>query len=631
MDWYSIDIINFILLFLLLDFFNGIHNNFIEKKLKSSILVIMVFVLVGSTVCIATSFLLVTKLFLLVIEMLIIMAVFITKMSIHKIMHYEDIEEGKEELFGNKRIMVLVPHEDDEINLMGGVMEQYVKYGSDVYVVFATNGDGDERYDMTMMGYVRMREAIDVLSFLGIPESNIIFLGYGDGWDKKRCHIYNAPQNEVISSRAGRKSTYGLNLHPAYHENKDYTYSNYCEDVKQVILDYKPDTVFCIDYDTHNEHRTLSMTFEKVIGEIIKETDYKPKVYKGYGYRTAMGSVADFYACENIGASVERPYEDDVKLYDWDNRIRLPIDVLSLSRYLKYSRLYKALYIYASQHIVESADRIINGDKVFWQRRTDSLLYRADISVSSGNKEKLTDFMLLDCDDLIHCGNKPYDGVWHPDYGDEKKEIRVSLNSEEYVDNIVLYDNPSSLDNILKAQILFDDGTCIFTGKLNHSGTVVPVKKRIKSFSIMILEFEGNNYGLTEIEAFSSPQNDNPVIYKIMDKDNNFVYDYVVSSEETVFHIYRSNNRALDYESTVVKCDNPKCSAALSKDNLIIKCPYGSKCQISLLADNILLDRVLIRNPRMFQRRFMKHWQRELNKITLKKTICHRIYRLIKK
>ena len=43
--------------------------------------------------------------------------------------------------------MILVPHEDDEINLAGGVIEEYLKHGSEVYVVFSTNGDGDERFE----------------------------------------------------------------------------------------------------------------------------------------------------------------------------------------------------------------------------------------------------------------------------------------------------------------------------------------------------------------------------------------------------------------------------------------------------------------------------------------------------
>ena len=52
---------------------------------------------------------------------------------------YADEDTGKGGLYRGRRVMVLVPHEDDEINLMGGVLEQYVKYGSTVYIVYLTN------------------------------------------------------------------------------------------------------------------------------------------------------------------------------------------------------------------------------------------------------------------------------------------------------------------------------------------------------------------------------------------------------------------------------------------------------------------------------------------------------------
>ena len=36
--------------------------------------------------------------------------------------------------------MVIVPHEDDDLNLVSGVIEKYVENGSEIYTVFATNG-----------------------------------------------------------------------------------------------------------------------------------------------------------------------------------------------------------------------------------------------------------------------------------------------------------------------------------------------------------------------------------------------------------------------------------------------------------------------------------------------------------
>ena len=40
-------------------------------------------------------------------------------------------KEDKIELYGNKSVLAIVPHQDDDINLMGGIIEEYLKYKSD--------------------------------------------------------------------------------------------------------------------------------------------------------------------------------------------------------------------------------------------------------------------------------------------------------------------------------------------------------------------------------------------------------------------------------------------------------------------------------------------------------------------
>lgn len=626
-----IDIINFILIFLLMDFFNGIHNNYLAKKLKRGILVVGVFMLAALALCCVTHFFLIAKVALLVLELLVVLSVFIVKAQIKKQMQYADVEAGKEEFFGNQKVMILVPHEDDDINLAGGVFEEYIKHGSTVYVVFSTNGDGDERFDMSKMGAIRINEAIRALAVLGVPESNIIFLGYGDGWEKNGPHIYNAPHDKVMQSSAGKQATYGIESHPAYHDNNSYTYNHYYDDIKDVILEYLPDTIFCIDYDTHNDHRVLSMLFEKVMGDLLKTTDYRPTVYKGYGYRTAWGAPSDFSGSVNLSATVNCISDRDVVLYQWQNRIRLPIDAHSISRYHKYSKLYKALSLYASQHAEESADRIINSDKVFWKRRTDSLLYKTIISVSSGDKDKLTDFMLLDCDEIIHHGDKPFDGVWHPNKDDNEKEIYVTFDSLQYIDSVVLYDNPSPKDNILNAKVVLDDGEEFSTGILSPDGTSVPVKKEVQSFTIKIDKYEGNNFGLTEIEAYSTDEQDSPVMYKITDEQDNFVYDYITSSDgEQVFYIYSNLNSDIQ-PNLSLHCDNKKCKAVLDGEEITVMCPHGQKCIISLSDDHgQVVDKVLIRNPGKAARAFLQYWVKRLDRTTIKKTYTHQLYRAIK-
>ena len=624
MAWYIIDIINFILLFLLMDFFNGFHKDCLGKRFRSSILAALFLLLIDFIVCFSASFWLAAKIVLSALLLTAIVLVITGRIRLNSYIRYADVEEGKEPFFAGQKVMLLVPHEDDDINLMGGVLEQYIKYGSEVYVVFSTNGDGDKRFDMTQMGYTRIKEAIRVLTFLGVPEKNIIFLGYCDGgWGKSGYHIYNAPENEVILSDSGRTQTYGIDSHPPYHENKSYTRSNLYSDIKQVIADHLPDTLFCIDYDTHNDHRALSMLFERVVGELVRSIDYKPKVYKAYAYRTSWRAAEDYYDSENLTSSVNSYVDRDVQLYEWDNRVRLSVDTGSIARYLNQSKLYKALSLYASQSASERAVRIINGDKVFWERETTSLLYSADISVSSGDKEKLTDFMLLDCDGLTDHGDYPYDGVWHPSDDDTEKMIRVVFDTERYIEDIVLYDNPSLKDNIRNATVETDDGMLLSTGKLKPSGTHVSIKRSIRSFTIRIEDYEGEKYGLTEIEAFSGSDDSIRPIFKIIDNQDNFVYDYIVAPEgRQMFGVY--SNTDFRMQDCRIQCDNNRCKVRVCEDSFEVFCPRGQKCLLSLISDDKVLDTVLIRNPFRIVR-FLFEYCRDKD---IHKAYAHRVFHI---
>ena len=627
---YALLAINFILIFLLLDFFNGIHKNFLGRKFKYAGIVLCILFASDALICYLSTLIPYAPIVLLAMEFGIILAIFFVKHLAEKQMRYVPTNDGKERFFGNQSVMVLVPHEDDDINLMGGVLEAYQKYGSKVYVVFATNGDGLELEDASKAGSIRLQEAIRVLTFLGIPEDNIIFFGYGDGWNADGPHIYNAPPHEVIHSRANRTETYGLLNHPAYHDGITYTYSHYYNDLKQIILEYHPDVLYCVDYDTHPDHRALSMLFEKVMGELLRTTTYRPTVYKGYAYRTAWTAPEDFNDSANLGSTVDFKGKRDIPLYDWGERIRIPINVLSISRNIKRSKLYQALSMYRSQNAEICAESVINGDKVFWQRKTTSLCYQATISVSSGNGEKLNDFMLLDCDDLKNKGDFPFDGVWHPTDDDSEKVAKIQFDSPKFVDRIVLYDNPSPDNHILDACIITDDGVCIHTGPLRPSGrsTTVPIQKTVSSFQVRIIDFEGENSGLTEIEAYGNDPQEDRTLYKFVDEAKNFVYDHLIPKNgKQRLGVYCSNNKQIDLRDMNVDCSNKKCKLNVKTDEIEVDCPSGRACQITLSSkDHTVSDSIFLRNPNQIERFLLNCFLKRKDKWSLHKTYTHRIF-----
>ncbi len=92
------------------------------------------------------------------------------------------------------RFLVIAPHPDDESLAAAGQMQQALSAGAQVFVVFLTCGDGFEWDAMVLarrpsaspaamleLGVRRMAEARAATSVLGVPQSNVFFLGYPDG------------------------------------------------------------------------------------------------------------------------------------------------------------------------------------------------------------------------------------------------------------------------------------------------------------------------------------------------------------------------------------------------------------------------------------------------------------------
>lgn len=520
-------------------------------------------------------------------------------------------DEGKAGIYGDRRVMLIVPHQDDDINILGGVLEEYARYGSELYPVFVTNGD------YAGLTQTRYGEALCVFAGMGVPEENVIFLGYGDGWQEGGPHLYNAPSGQVLTSRHGRTQTYGTADHAPYREGRDYTIDNLREDLKSVILEYRPDVLFCSDYDHHIDHKAVTLLFDQVVGQLLKEVpDYRPIVYKAYAYGTAWEAEPDYYV-ENLGSTKNlfaQPYGQQPGVYHWEARIRFPVAGGTLSRSLLGSGAYETLAQYHSQGAQYHAAAVINADKVAWQRRTDSLCLGAQITVSSGKAGLLNDFMLTDNLDLGDPERMPWDGVWIPEPEDAQQQVTVSLPEDTAVDTVVLYDHPSPEHNILDARITFADGTQVQTGPLDPGGaaTVIPAAGR-GSFAVSLLRREGDMAGLTEVEAFGESSQQDGAFVKLMDAEENFLYDYRTAPEGTGhLQLYTWGGLPeLGSGAYEVRVDNPACTAAVEGDRIRFSCPAGQTGGITVtLGQTGIGDSITIRNPGALSRLWGDLWQR---------------------
>ncbi len=265
----------------------------------------------------------------------------------------------------NKSVLVIVPHEDDEINLMGGLLPLLVESKIKVYICYVTNGDFE------FAGQLRIQEAIVALECLGVKSDNVFFLGYPDASNKIDRSLYGAEQ--AVVSKHG-KVTYGSELRSDFRmmissAHSPYTYDSLKQDIKDIILFLRPDIIFCSDMDPHHDHRLTSLTFEESMEEILlDEKGYSPLIFKGFAYSTSYDSVSDFFKGVNL-LPTQKPNNGetlDNPCFNWDERVRFPVSENVLINDKEKNILIKAMCRHKSQFFAKRIGSVINSDVVFW-------------------------------------------------------------------------------------------------------------------------------------------------------------------------------------------------------------------------------------------------------------------------
>ena len=513
---------------------------------------------------------------------------------------YKGAEPNRANAFGNKNVMMFAPHEDDEINLYGGIIEQYVQHGSTVRIVFYTNGD------CYGLGKLRVKEALNVADKYHIPRENIIFLGYGDSLIKDGKHIYNCEPDEVVKSAAGAESTYATEEHPPFSESQ-YTRADILVDFENVIEQFKPDVLFCCDYDEHCDHRAISLFFEEAMDNVLKRnSDYKPKVYKGFAYSTAWAGKQDYYSLNapSTALAEEQNLMKENNTYLWAERVRFPVAKKALSRVLQNSSSYKAMMEYSSQTATDHAQGILNSDKVFWERRCDNLLLNARVAATSGNADSITGFKLVDSSDICNKELIPSANAWVAHEDDDKRIVMISLGEPKSIGSIKIYESPELGNNILNATVQI--GTKQFkTGafeadKRSAAFCFEPITA--DKLAVRVDEFEGK-CSILKIEAFEQGEESVQWV-KLVNANDDFCYDYYINENgEEAFDIYTYPQDA--------KCEFKleffgDIEAKLTDGRVYVKCLPGHKGTIKLSTDNEdIYDEIKVSNPTAAERKEM--------------------------
>lgn len=174
-------------------------------------------------------------------------------------------QETQKKIVGKQRILVIAPHSDDETLGPGGIISRALHEGDQVKVVLITNGDGftraakmsfpevtskSEKY--LRLATLRQMETMEALEILGLPEEQIIYLGYPDaGIAKLWFHHWDADKPYFNPRIQYDYSPYARNYTPGVL----YTGQHLLVDLEKIIKSYQPtDIYYPHPNDLHADH-----------------------------------------------------------------------------------------------------------------------------------------------------------------------------------------------------------------------------------------------------------------------------------------------------------------------------------------------------------------------------------------
>lgn len=509
------------------------------------------------------------------------------------------------------RVLVLAPHPDDEINVAGNMILNFSAAKAEIFVAYSTNGDFEASAD------VRAKEIVESLKILGVPREKIIFLGYGDG---------HKLSDKPTKSPAGHFETYAPKnfvdyAKKTFGKHNSYTKTNFKRDLKHLLLELRANIIFCVDFDNHPDHRTLSVAFEEVLGEILSErSDYRPEVYKKFAYATAFTAAADFYA-QNL-FSTKKPKIGETDTYDfdfigranyiWENRVRFP--VIHSKTLLKGNPIAEAIFAHKSQRNEWNSLRIINSDEIFFERRTDSQTFSAKITSNSGDTSKVKDFKIIDTNDVEISPARLENNIWRGE------KLFFEWEEAIQVEKIVIYGNPLDEETeklFLRLEIdnagNSADNVKNFSVELPNRGRPLEIyteKLFVRRAELSGVDF-GKNFGISEVEFFANaePLKKIPPFIKLTINDD-FFYNFSVPYEldKISVGIYRFHVDS-PIKITAMAGENEIFSDIID-DELILN--LGDATEIILTAEVVgsdIYDRAIIRRVGDLAQIQLKIWQ----------------------
>jgi len=279
-------------------------------------------------------------------------------------------------------ILIFAAHPDDDIILAAGIANQAA---GNVTIAFMTNGDRcDDATCTTATGTARQGEAVAAQELLGQAESDLIFLGYPNGYLNSNPNP-PPPVSETYASRGlGSTDWYdyrtgGTGAHAPYNQ------ASMQADVVALIDTYRPVNIYThTRFDRHQDHQlTYEFLVQAVATVQAANPTYQPYIHSAIVHTLSKpwGSWPDssgptvphtaFSIAENC--SEGWPQCDTNGEYVWDQRETYVVPASMQNPNLTSNLKSRAVEAHASQVPPIGGDdfirRFVRKDEVFWVER----------------------------------------------------------------------------------------------------------------------------------------------------------------------------------------------------------------------------------------------------------------------
>lgn len=187
------------------------------------------------------------------------------------------------------RVLIIVPHPDDETIGTAGVIQNAVKNKSQLKIVWLTNGDSNEyafllykkrpvfkRKAVLRMGKLRMKEALEAMRVLGVREDRLTFLGYPDYGTMTMFKEYWG-ETERFKSVLTRVRAVPYMDSPSYR--KPYVGESILDDLVNILTRFKPTKIFVTLSSDANVDHQAAFLFVQVAAWETQDVIGRPEIY----------------------------------------------------------------------------------------------------------------------------------------------------------------------------------------------------------------------------------------------------------------------------------------------------------------------------------------------------------------